>query len=181
MPVSSVNSSSEYPQPYQPQPYQGTVHSPSSHPLPSSQQPGVNEGAAGGTRNGSSCAVHRGNNVHRNNTTGSSRPPTSPVNTRQPTTSSSSKARYQLQASPSSRASGCHPTGNNSSSAGTSHLTPNRYNEWSQPSEDATGDALYGDEPPPSFHDALLAPVVGPRSEISLASSVGRFLIRPTR
>ena len=126
------------------------------------------------TRNGSSCAVHR------NNT--SSRPLASPVNTRQPTTSSSSKARYQLQdPPPSSRASGCHPAGNNLSSAGTSHLTPNRYNEWSQPSEDATGDALYGDEPPPSFHDALLAPVVGPRSEISLASSVGRFLIRPTR
>ena len=140
--------------------------------LPSSQQPGVNEGAV--TRNGSSCAVHWGNTVHRHST--SSRPPTSSVNTRQPTTSSSSKARYQLQDLPPS-SHGRHPTGSNSSSAGTPHLTPNRYNEWSQPYEDATGDALYGDEPP-SFHDALLAPVVGSRSE---GSGVGHFLIRPTR
>ena len=58
-----------------------------------------------------------------------------------------------------------------------------RYNEWSQTSEDAAqaDDALYGDEPPPSFHDALLAPVVGSRSEISLAGSVGHFLFRPAR
>ena len=185
--VPPVNSSSEYPQyvpPYQPQPSQGTVHSPSSHSLLSSQaqQPRVNESAV--TRNGSSCAVHRGNTVHRHNTS-TSRPPTSSVNTRQPTTptTSSSKARYQLQDPPPSSGSSSsrHPTSNNPSSAGTSHLTPNRYNGWSQPSEDATGDALYGDEPPPSFHDALLAPVVGSRSEISLASSVGHFLIRPTR
>ena len=58
-----------------------------------------------------------------------------------------------------------------------------RYNEWSQTFEDAAqaDDALYGDEPPPSFHDALLAPVVGSRSEISLAGSVGQFLFRPAR
>ena len=98
----------------------------------------------------------------------------------QPTTSSSSKARYQLQDPPPS-SHGHHPTGNNSSSAGTPHLTPNRYNEWSQPYEDATADALYGDESPPSFHDALLAPVIGSRSDISLASRVGHFSIRPTR
>ena len=139
------------------------------------------------TRNGSNCAVHRGNSVHRKNT--SSRHSPSSLNTRQPTTGSSSKARYQLQDPPSGSSSSRvhHPTGNNNnpSSAGTSsHLTPNRYNEWSQTSEDAAraGDALYGDEPPPSFHDALLAPVVGSRSEISLASSVGHFfLIRPAR
>ena len=138
------------------------------------------------TRNGSNCAVHRGNSVHRKNT---SRHSPSSLNTRQPTASSSSKARYQLQDPPSGSSSSHvhHPTGsnhNNPSSAGTSsHLTPNRYNEWSQTSEDAAqaGDALYGDEPPPSFHDALLAPVVGSRSEISLASSVGHFLIRPAR
>ena len=129
-------------------------------------------------RSGSSCAVHWGNTVYRHNT--SSRPLTSPVNTRRPTTSSSSKARYQLQDPPPS-SHGRHPTGNNSSSAGTPHLTPNRYNEWSQPYEDATADALYGDESPPSFHDASLAPAVGSRSEISLGSGVGHFLIRPTR
>ena len=144
------------------------------------------------TRNGSNCAVHRGNTtVHRSNTSPSSRHPPSSLNTRHPTTGSSSKARYQLQDPPSGSSSSRvhHPTGsnhNNPSSAGTSsHLTPNRYNEWSQTSEDAArvGDALYGDEPPPSFHDALLAPVVasGSRSEISLASSVGHFLIRPAR
>ena len=65
--------------------------------------------------------------------------------------------------------------------ARTPHLTPNRYNQWSQLYEDATADVLYGDEPPPSFHVALLAPVIGSRSDISLASSVGLFLIRPTR
>ena len=89
--------------------------------------------------------------------------------------------RYQLQYSPSGSSHVHHPTGNNDpSSAGTSHLTPNRYNEWSQTSEEAiqAGDALYDDdEPPPSFHDVLLAPVVGSKSEISLASSVGHFFL----
>lgn len=41
---------------------------------------------------------------------------------------------------------------------------------------DSGGDALCNDEPPPSFHDALLArtyvPVVGPRSEGSPANTV---------
>jgi hypothetical protein len=164
MTVSPVNSS-EYVPPYQPQPSQGTVHSSSSQSLPSSKQPGVNEGAVNG------CAIHRGNTVHRNNTT--SRLPTSPVNTRQPT---SSKSRYHSQ-DPSSR--GRHPIGDDPSLTGTSQSTPNRFNEWSQSSEDSSGDAIYGDEPPPSFHDALLAPVVGSRSEISLPSTtVNHFLVR---
>ena len=48
--------------------------------------------------------------------------------------------RYQLQDPPSGSSLVHHPTVNansNPSSAGTSHLTPNRYNEWSQTSEDA--------------------------------------------
>ena len=170
--VSPVNSS-EYIPPYQPQPSQGTVHS-SSQSSPSSQQPGVNDSE--GTMNG--CAVHRGNTVRRNNTTPSSRHPPSPVNTRQPT---SSKSRYHSQdQDPPPSSHGHHPIGDDPSLTGTSHLTPNRFNEWSQPSQDSSGDALYGDEPPPSFHDALLAPVVvGSRSEISLPSTtVNHFLVR---
>ena len=174
-PVPPVNSSTEYPQyvpPYQPQPSQGTVHSSSSQTLSSSQQPGVNEGAVNG------CALHRGNTVHRNNTSG--RHHTSPANTRQPTTSSSSsKSRYHPQDPPSS--GGRLPSGDDPSLAGTSHSTIDRFNEWSQSSEHrhSSGDALYSDEPPPSFHDALLAPVVGSRSELSLASTTaGHFSIR---
>ena len=149
-PVSAVNSPSEYPPhvpPYQPHPSQGTVHSLSSHSLPLSQQPGVNEGNMNG------CAAH-GNNT-------SSQLATSPVNMRLP---SSSKSRYHLQDPPSS---GGRPIG----IVGTSHLTHNRFNEWSQSSEDSSRDAFYGDDPPPSFNDALLAPVLGSRSEISHAST----------
>ena len=152
------------------------VHSSSTQSLPSSQQPGVNEGAVNG------CVVHRSNTVHRNNTT--SRLPISSANTRQPQaepTSSSSKSRYRSQDPPSS--GGRRPIGDDPSSAATSHLTSttssNRFNEWSQSSEDSSGHALYGDDPPPSFHDALLAPVVGSRSEISLSSTVGQFSVRP--
>jgi hypothetical protein len=131
--------------------------------LSSSRQPGVNEGAVNG------CVVHRSNTVHRNNTVTNRRLPTSPVNSRQPTSTTSSS--YHLQDPPST--SGRHPIGDASGSSltGTSHLThTNRFNEWSQSSEDSRAGALYGDDPPPSFHDALMSPVVGSRREIRLVS-----------
>ena len=173
-PVSTVDPSSEYPPHvplYQQQPSQETDHASSSHqPLPSSQQPGVNEGAVNG------CAVHR-------NAT-SCRPATSPLNTRLPS-SSRSKGNHLHDPPPSSV--GRHHIGDDSPVGGTSHLTPNRFNGWSQPSEgspmNSCGDAVYSDDPPPSFHDALLArtyvPDVGSRSEGLLASTAGNLPVRP--
>ena len=119
--------------------------------------------------------------VHRNNTT--SRPAPSLVNTCLP---SSSKSRgYHLKDPPS--LGGRHHVGDDSPMSEPSHLTPNRFNGWSQSSErsprDSCGDALYSDDPPPSFNDALLArkyvPVVGSRSEGRLANTAGHFPDRP--
>lgn len=170
-PDTPVSSSSEYPYvpPYQQQqPSQGVIHISSSLSLPSTtQQPGVNE---------SGCAVHRHN-------TSASRPAPSPVNTRLTPSSSKSKGCHSQDPPPSS--GGRRPIGDESSMAGTSHPTStNRINNGlSQPPENSRGGQIYND-PPPSFDDALRAhahtyiPVVGSRSEVSLANTPGRIPVR---
>lgn len=148
-----------------------------SQSVPSFQQFGVNEGAVNDTVI-NICAVHR------NNT--SSRLATSPVNTPPVNTPLPSSSKHQLQDSlPSSI--GRQPIGDSSSSAsmaGTPYSTPSsRFNGWSQPSEDHSNhqpmdsgdDAMFYNDPPPSFDDALLddVPVGGSRSEVSLANTIG--------
>jgi hypothetical protein len=102
--------------------------------------------------------------------------------------SSKSRGKHSVapqDPTPSSSSSGCHHHNPSSSpTAGTSQLTPNRRRfdiDWSEPPEvvnnsqmDTGGDgAVYSDEPPPSFDDALLehtyVPGVGQRSEGSHA------------
>ena len=115
--------------------------------------------------NESSAQATHGCAVHRHNT--SIGPAPSPVKTPLPSSSKSKGLRDPLSSG------GRRPIGDDSSMAGTSHLTTNRHNGSSG---GPRGDAVYND-PPPSFDDALRAhtyvPVVGSRSEASLANIAG--------